>query len=96
MLVCRLRAVLCFPGAFPEPLLRRYTADIIEGLYFIHSKQIIHRDIKPTNLLVSGGVVKLADFGCASAIIDDDSKYASPSQIISSVHACCWSSFDAE
>jgi len=59
-------------GALPEPLVRRYTTDIIEGLWFLHAKKFIHRDIKPTNLLISGGVVKLADFGCSS-ITEDES-----------------------
>eukprot|EP01034_Spumella_vulgaris_P039702 gene39702-49058_t len=54
-------------SAFPESLVRRYTFDIIEGLHFLHSKRFIHRDIKPTNLLISHGVVKLGDFGCSTS-----------------------------
>jgi serine/threonine protein kinase len=61
-----------FPGAFPEPLVRRYAADIIEGLHFLHAKNFIHRDIKPTNLLVSGGRVKLGDFGCSTMLLEDE------------------------
>ena len=57
-------------GPFPEPLMRRFTADILDGLEYLHSKNFIHRDIKPTNLLVSGGIVKLGDFGCSSIMID--------------------------
>jgi serine/threonine protein kinase len=59
-------------GAFPEPLIRRYTVDIIDGLSFLHAKMFIHRDIKPTNLLVSNGVVKLADFGCSSQYFENE------------------------
>lgn len=65
-------ASLCL-GPFPEPLIRRYTVDIIEGLAFLHTKMFIHRDIKPTNLLVSNGVVKLADFGCSSQYFENES-----------------------
>lgn len=57
-------------GPFPEPLMRRFTTDILDGLEYLHSKNFIHRDIKPTNLLVSGGIVKLGDFGCSSIMID--------------------------
>lgn len=52
-------------GALEEPIVRRYTCDILEGLSFLHSKRIIHRDIKPSNLLVKNNVIKLADFGCS-------------------------------
>jgi serine/threonine protein kinase len=62
-------------GAFPEPLVRRYAADILEGLHFLHSKKFIHRDIKPTNLLVSAGRVKLGDFGCSSVLNEDETGY---------------------
>lgn len=53
--------------------MRRYAADILEGLWFLHSHKFIHRDIKPTNLLVSGGRVKLGDFGCSTTILEEES-----------------------
>lgn len=55
--------------------MRRYASDILEGLWFLHSKKFIHRDIKPTNLLVSGGRVKLGDFGCSTTILEDENTY---------------------
>ena len=42
-------------GPLAEPLIRRYAIDIVSGLAFLHSKRYIHRDIKPTNLLISNG-----------------------------------------
>ena len=39
---------------------------ILNGVDFLHSNRIVHRDMKPQNVLVtSGGQVKLADFGLA-------------------------------
>lgn len=44
-------------------------AQIAEGLDFAHSQQVIHRDIKPGNIIVTtGGEVKILDFGLAAQI----------------------------
>jgi len=57
-----------------EPLARRYFRDILRGLCYLHARGVIHRDIKPQNILLNGdGVAKLADFG-ASVLMSDDSK----------------------
>lgn len=41
---------------------------ILKGLDHIHSLRIMHRDIKPDNLLIdSAGVIKISDFGLAVA-----------------------------
>jgi serine/threonine protein kinase len=39
--------------------------DIYEGLKYLAKKHIIHRDIKVSNIFISNGVHKLADFGFA-------------------------------
>lgn len=41
---------------------------LLNGLYFIHSNKILHRDMKAANILITKlGVLKLADFGLARA-----------------------------
>ncbi|KAL4451119.1 hypothetical protein ABPG74_021441 [Tetrahymena malaccensis] len=56
-------------GKFSEPLIRKYTTDILHGLEYLHNHGITHRDIKGANILVdSDGVCKLADFGLAKSI----------------------------
>lgn len=49
-------------------LVKSYTFQIFEGLAYCHGKRILHRDMKPANLLIgSNGLLKLADFGLARA-----------------------------
>ncbi|XP_075697267.1 cyclin-dependent kinase 1 isoform X2 [Rhinoderma darwinii] len=49
-------------------LVKSYVYQILQGITFCHSKRVLHRDLKPQNLLIdSKGVIKLADFGLARA-----------------------------
>nr|XP_039274272.1 negative regulator of the PHO system-like [Styela clava] len=45
-----------------------FTFQLLRGLHFCHKRKILHRDLKPQNLLISEiGELKLADFGLARA-----------------------------
>lgn len=63
------------PGAIPAmPFMRAwyYFSQLLGALAAIHALGIIHRDVKPSNLLIrTDGVVKLTDFGIARLPAED-------------------------
>eukprot|EP00118_Oscarella_pearsei_P000175 m.4373 g.4373 ORF g.4373 m.4373 type:complete len:316 (+) comp10621_c0_seq1:267-1214(+) len=50
----------------PKELVKNIVLQLLKGLDFLHSNRVVHRDLKPQNVLVArDGVVKIADFGLA-------------------------------
>ncbi|HSK99836.1 MAG TPA: serine/threonine-protein kinase [Rubrobacteraceae bacterium] len=63
-----LKELVVARGPLPEKMLSRIGADVAAGLAHAHGRGVIHRDIKPQNVLIDEyGSPKLSDFGIARA-----------------------------
>ncbi|KAJ7071452.1 hypothetical protein C8F01DRAFT_1206931 [Mycena amicta] len=52
-----------------ESIIQIYTMQMLDGLAYLHSQGIVHRDIKPDNILLDHrGVIKFVDFGAAKIL----------------------------
>ncbi|KAL6637044.1 hypothetical protein ACP70R_024616 [Stipagrostis hirtigluma subsp. patula] len=82
--------MVCDNG-FQEGTARNYLRDIVSGLMYLHSHNIIHGDIKPDNLLVtSSGNVKIGDFSVSQVFEDDDDMlWRSPGTPVFTAPECC-------
>ncbi len=55
--------------SLPEATVQSIAKQLVRALHYLHSNRVIHRDMKPQNILIgANGVVKLCDFGFARAM----------------------------
>jgi protein kinase A len=56
-------------GRFPNDVAKFYHAELVLAFEYLHTKDIVYRDLKPENLLLDGkGHVKITDFGFAKKV----------------------------
>lgn len=80
-------------GKFPNDVAKFYTAEIVCAIEYLHSKNIVYRDLKPENVLLDvKGHVKLTDFGFAKVVYDKTwtscgtTEYLAPEVILGTGH----------
>ncbi len=70
----------------PESVAIDYATQIAAGLAFAHRQGLLHRDVKPANILVThDDVVKLSDFGIARAVAENAIGVTQPGMVMGSV-----------
>jgi serine/threonine protein kinase len=64
-----LRQCMLNEGRLPDDKIRAFLRQILGALRYVHSQQLVHRDIKPGNFMVDKqGNIKLMDFGIAKSL----------------------------
>ncbi len=80
-----LKDMIAQEGPFDSKMVLEFGVQIVSALRHAHRKKIIHRDIKPQNILVGHDhVLKVTDFGIAKAV--DSSTVVATGNVIGSVH----------
>lgn len=67
----------------PLPLytLMNYWHQMLQAVHYIHTKDVIHSDLKPENFLIVRGRLKLIDFGISSKMAVDATSIIKHSQV---------------
>ncbi|GAA5924987.1 uncharacterized protein JCM15063_005785 [Sporobolomyces koalae] len=65
-----------------EIIIQIYALQMLSGLIYLHSQNVVHRDIKPDNILLdSNGTIKYVDFGAAKVLAKNQKTLASRSRM---------------
>ncbi|KAL4495711.1 hypothetical protein ABPG72_014180 [Tetrahymena utriculariae] len=68
-----IKSIIDEEDSIDEEQIRMIFRQCVKGLSYLHSNNIIHRDIKPQNILISKcGMVKLSDFGISTIVGDEE------------------------
>jgi len=73
-------------GPMPMEQVLRYAAEIATGLHAAHRRGVVHRDLKPGNIMLTKSGAKLMDFGLAKGIVSSNAISEGLTATLSSSH----------
>ena len=83
-----LAARIARTGPLPAPEAAAVAADVAEALFHAHQRGVIHRDVKPGNVLLSSdGRTRLVDFGIAHSLATAAERLTLTGTVIGTLHA---------
>lgn len=84
---CYRYEILCDDHTLNESTIQNIARQLVAALNYLHMNRVIHRDMKPQNILLTGdGTVKLCDFGFARHMNGNTSMLTSIKGVCTIIH----------